>query len=924
MRIVSPTLCVAISFILSPLVSMMTLAQGPLLCARVGLRVEQTATLTRSAFRASFTMTNPTAGAVSAIGVAIDIRDRQGNPANDRFVIAPPTLVGLSGVTGSGTLAPGASGTATWTIIPTDAAALVEPTEYAFGGTLTYAAGGTGFNIPLSPDRLNVNPNPRLRVKYFWEKYVYSDDPTTSDYVEPPQPFSVGVQVSNVGAGVARNFQLTSAQPVITSNDRGLLVNFFLLRSQFQDAPHTTSLTGSLGDIAPGQTRVARFLMSSSLQGRFIDYRVRYQHLDPLGGLTPSVLELIGPNGPVPPNQQTQAFELHHVVRSRVPGADQVGDFLTNDVPAPSDPNENAADPFFSSVPDTVHFSDGNVSPASVNVRPTLTPAGALSYIIDAGGLGADAPPWRYVRADLPVVGRYRLLSVTRSDGLQIELDTNAWLTDRVFRESGFSVVYRNRIHLFDHAGSGRYTVVLEADTTNPAPAPRFEQEPESQRGCIGRPAELRARAVSVYGNMTYQWRRNGVPIDGQTGPVLTIPTLRARDAGLYDVVASDGVAFTVSRAARLEVPAVRRWVMHDGLGPTPRSDAAAALVPLAGGTTRIALFGGLEGTAAVGTPRGDTWEWDGSAWMQTGSSGPAASYGGVAAFFPAISRVVLFGGRGAGGSSADTWLYSPTGRSWARSALVGPSARFGHAGVFDSFRDRIVLFGGDTAAGLSEGSYSGETWEFLGAAWQRQTSSGPAPAPRAWHAMAFDASRRRTVMFGGVTADGLAGDTWEWDGLNWTPRSTGIEAPAPRRGARMVFDPIRGVCVLWGGQSAPGDTLDDTWEWNGTQWSRRGPFPGSAPSSRLGHAMVFDLERDETLLFGGRGASSLGDTRTLRYTGPADVNTDGATNIDDLNDFIACYFTQPPCELSDFNGDGSVNIDDLTDFITALFSGCD
>lgn len=53
------------------------------------------------------------------------------------------------------------------------------------------------------------------------------------------------------------------------------------------------------------------------------------------------------------------------------------------------------------------------------------------------------------------------------------------------------------------------------------------------------------------------------------------------------------------------------------------------------------------------------------------------------------------------------------------------------------------------------------------------------------------------------------------------------------------------------------------------------------------------------------------------------DFNADNRLDPDDLSDYIACYFAQPPCAAAEFNGDGAVNPDDLSDFITAYFAGC-
>ncbi len=54
-----------------------------------------------------------------------------------------------------------------------------------------------------------------------------------------------------------------------------------------------------------------------------------------------------------------------------------------------------------------------------------------------------------------------------------------------------------------------------------------------------------------------------------------------------------------------------------------------------------------------------------------------------------------------------------------------------------------------------------------------------------------------------------------------------------------------------------------------------------------------------------------------------ADYNGDGNLDPDDLSDFIACYFSQPPCPGADFNNDNNTDPDDLSDFIALYFAGC-
>ena len=88
---------------------------------------------------------------------------------------------------------------------------------------------------------------------------------------------------------------------------------------------------------------------------------------------------------------------------------------------------------------------------------------------------------------------------------------------------------------------------------------------------------------------------------------------------------------------------------------------------------------------------------------------------------------------------------------------------------------------------------------------------------------MAYDAARARVVLFGGVDPAGTAlADTWEWDGSDWTKRTPAASPPA-RMSHALAFDLIRAKVVLFGGTVYPATFFADTWEWDGTTWRRIG-----------------------------------------------------------------------------------------------------
>lgn len=173
---------------------------------------------------------------------------------------------------------------------------------------------------------------------------------------------------------------------------------------------------------------------------------------------------------------------------------------------------------------------------------------------------------------------------------------------------------------------------------------------------------------------------------------------------------------------------------------------------------------------------------------------------------------------------------------------------------VFDSVHNATVMHGGRPWH-VGAAAYN-DTWTWNGAAW---THVFPATVPT-WGEgaqMAFDSQRGRCVRFGGWTigsgSAGVIDQTWEFDGVDWSLRTPAVAPPA-RRNQAMAYDSIRGRTVMFGGdvllQTGSAPTLADTWEWDGTQW--HDVTPAVSPPARTAARMVFDSARGRCVLFGG------------------------------------------------------------------------
>ncbi len=128
----------------------------------------------------------------------------------------------------------------------------------------------------------------------------------------------------------------------------------------------------------------------------------------------------------------------------------------------------------------------------------------------------------------------------------------------------------------------------------------------------------------------------------------------------------------------------------------------------------------------------------------------------------------------------------------------------------------------------------------------------------RSGHGLAYDTVRDRVVLFGGLGGGGtitaFLNDTWEWDGSQWSPvADTG---PPPRSNLGMVFDGTRALLFGGGGSKS---FFGDTWSWDGKHWTE---IQDIGPGPRAPAGMVYDSDRNRSVLFGG--GAFLGDTWEL------------------------------------------------------------
>ncbi|RPI79563.1 MAG: calcium-binding protein, partial [Desulfobacteraceae bacterium] len=418
------------------------------ICARVKIEIRQELTLERQAFDAHMRINNGLTHADLA-NVKVDVRfldkdakpvlassDPQDQNPDVKFFIRLDTMENITNVTGQGIVKAATSADIHWMIIPAPNAANGVPqgTLYYVGATLTYTLAGENHVTEVTPDYIYVKPMPELNLDYFLPIHVYGDDPFT-DEIEEIIPFNLGVRIKNSGKGLAKNVKINSAQPKIVENKQGLLIGFKIIGSEVNGAPVTDSLLVNFGDIKPSSSGTARWLMTCSLYGKFVEFTADISHADELGGELTSLIT---------------GLNTHFLIKDvlvDLPGRDTVRDFL-----AKEQENDRVYKVYESEGLDTEATDQSTFS--------TLTCAGNQCQL--------TAPPtagFMYLELDDPYSGQRPIQSVVRADGKQIKLQ-NAWLSKTRVKNDP----WKHHFHLFDTNSTGSYTVTFDNAVGNRPP----------------------------------------------------------------------------------------------------------------------------------------------------------------------------------------------------------------------------------------------------------------------------------------------------------------------------------------------------------------------------------------------------------------------------------------------------------------------
>lgn len=399
-------------------------------CASVGLQFKQTLALTRQAFRGTLTMYNGhESEPLENFTLHLEIKDSNGNIATSREFQTDiehlTTFEGKAELDAEWELGAKETGKATVLFIPTKYAAEKEDKVYGFGGYVSYLDPFTNLMIKreMSPVWLTVRPTPELELSYFMQRDIIGDNPNT-EYVEPSEEAEFALLINNVGNGDASNLSITTEQPVIVDNEKGLAIKFEITRGQVDGEEVTLAMGRQMvnifGDLPAQSTTYAQWWFTSSLLGHFSEYNINVNHVTSHGNPNLSLI-----------NNAT----IHELIRSIEPDTEEKNvAWLVNDI---ADVNDT---------PDMLYYGNGDMDRVYIStksecrfdersvVRMTVVPS---------------ADGWNYIRINNPIFNGKNILSITReSDGSSVPM-RNLWQTNVTLRE-GMDPKIEDCLHFID------------------------------------------------------------------------------------------------------------------------------------------------------------------------------------------------------------------------------------------------------------------------------------------------------------------------------------------------------------------------------------------------------------------------------------------------------------------------------------------
>jgi hypothetical protein len=376
----------------------------------------------------------------------------------------------------------------------------------------------------------------------------------------------------------------------------------------------------------------------------------------------------------------------------------------------------------------------------------------------------------------------------------------------------------------------------------------------------------LYAGVCSDSGSLATTYEYDGVSANWQKVDAVSSAFRLTGEAIAYDPSRRETLIFGGTEA--FSVPQSATYVYREGVWARPTIVAnTPSPRSLFGFTTDPArgvvwLIAGQDDLSTLG----DVWKYTNGTWQQaTTSTSPAACVTASSVYDSDRGKLVVL--------CQDASLYEFDGATWkifnTADLKTHPQVRRFSSMAYDATLKKTVLFGG-----FNDINYLDETWMWDGATWTQVKKN--LPPPRSHSAMWFDPVMKKTLIYGGIgqrsSNDRIErySDMWSFDGSGWTEMKSVTTTPGQRYGAQVAVDPLSNTVWLFGGLKLVVDGLkqsqvysNDLWQWDGTKWTQ--VSASAPPPERENGGLAFDPISNELVLFGGYAGYYRSDVWGLR-----------------------------------------------------------
>ena len=291
---------------------------------------------------------------------------------------------------------------------------------------------------------------------------------------------------------------------------------------------------------------------------------------------------------------------------------------------------------------------------------------------------------------------------------------------------------------------------------------------------------------------------------------------------------------------------------------------------------------------------------------LQPTGTAPIARISHSAALDATNDRLIVFGGRSAGGALNDVWvLTNATGVSgtaaWTPLTPTGgpPTARYYALAAYDPASNRLAIYGGVNQSNQILSDY----WILTNAngqggtpVWSQVTPTG-LPGTRTQSAGAADPAGNRLLVFGGVGCSSVSCTPYNdayvatnASGATATPSFTRLQGtgtnPLGRYNTAMAYDAASNRVLVFGGQPStslsadPSARANDAWALSNANgvgaaaaWSLISATT-AVPAARESHTAIYDASNSRLVIFGGAGTDNTTRSDTWTLSSPATSGT--------------------------------------------------